>query len=173
MTKENMRTNNTTLRVVNALSYSIIAAMLGVILYWIFTNSFEDIETIFIAIGITLLLAANLWMAHRGKARLAAWLLIGLLLFLNTANIVWYGIGSLSTAALLIPTVAAFIGLSIRDGIVVTVLSLLVAWGTVLAAATGQLKTELPYQISNLTFDAPILTVIFILVGVIVAQARE
>jgi hypothetical protein len=110
-----MKTNNNTLRVVKALSYSIIAAMLGIILYWIFTNSFEDIETIFIAVGITLLLGANLWMAQRGKTRLAAWLLIGLLLFLNTANIVWYGIGSLSTAALLIPIVAAFIGLSIRD----------------------------------------------------------
>lgn len=168
-----MPSRQTTLRVLNILSYGVMAAMLGIILYWIATNSFEDIETIILAVIITLLLAGNLWLARRGHTRLATWLVVGLLLLLNGANILWYGIGSTSTAALLIPITAAVIGLGTRDGVIVTAISLLIVWGTVLASAFWGMPTAIPYQISQLTFDAPMLTVLFTLVTAISAQAQK
>jgi len=167
-----MKTTDTTKRVVNVLSYGILIAMTVLIFYWIITNSLEDIETIFIAIFLSALMGANIVLSNRGRTRLAAWLAIGLMLILNTANIIWYGIGTTSTAALLIPIVAAFIGLGVIAGGIVTGISLAVVWGTVLAQSAGQLLTEIPYQVSNLTFDAPMLTILFVFVAVLTAQAK-
>jgi len=168
-----MKTTDTTKRVVNVLSYGILIAMTVLIFYWIITNSLEDIETIFIAIFLSALMGANIVLSNRGRTRLAAWLVIGLMLILNTANIIWYGIGTTSTAALLIPIVAAFIGLGVIAGGIVTGISLAVVWGTVLAQSAGQLLTEIPYQVSNLTFDAPMLTILFVFVAVLTAQAKR
>ena len=168
-----MKTTDTTKRVVNVLSYGILIAMTVLIFYWIITNSLEDIETIFIAIFLSALMGANIVLSNRGRTRLAAWLAIGLMLILNTANIIWYGIGTTSTAALLIPIVAAFIGLGVIAGGIVTGISLAVVWGTVLAQSAGQLLTEIPYQVSNLTFDAPMLTILFVFVAVLTAQAKR
>ncbi|MBI3174150.1 MAG: hypothetical protein HYZ25_10540 [Chloroflexi bacterium] len=168
-----MKTTDTTKRVVNVLSYGILIAMTALICYWIITNSLEDIETIFIAIFLSALMGANIVLSNRGRTRLAAWLVIGLMLILNAANIIWYGIGTTSTAALLIPIVAAFIGLGVIAGGIVTGISLAVVWGTVLAQSAGQLLTEIPYQVSNLTFDAPMLTILFVFVAVLTAQAKR
>ena len=83
-----MKTTDTTKRVVNVLSYGILIAMTVMIFYWIITNSLEDIETIFIAIFLSALMGANIVLSNRGRTRLAAWLVIGLMLVLNAANII-------------------------------------------------------------------------------------
>jgi hypothetical protein len=168
-----MKTTEATQRVVNVLGCGILLAMTAMIGYWVVTDSLEDTETIFIAIVLSMFVGVSILLSRRGRARLAAWLVIGLLLALNAANIIWYGIGTTSTAALLIPIAAAFIGLGAREGSLVTLISLVVIWGTVLAADAGQLKTEIPYQASNLTFDAPVLTILFVFMAALTAQAKR
>ncbi|MEZ0396418.1 MAG: hypothetical protein ABWK53_08340 [Anaerolineales bacterium] len=159
-------------RLVTLLSISMAAAMLLMILYWAATDSLEDRETIFIALGLILLLGGLTLLARRGRPHLAAGLLTGLLFLLILAASVGYGVGTPSTAGFLLPIVLAAAALGPAACWLVTGLSLAAVWITALAAAQAWYAPWIPYQTSDLTFTAPFYTFLFLLTAVILTTAR-
>lgn len=141
------------------------AAMLALVLYWIVTNTFEDIETIVVLTIILIILGGIIALVKRGYIKLGAWLLIGLMLLLNLSNMIWYGIGNVSSAGYIIPILLAVFSVNPKVGMRVTILGCVSAFLISYLASIGQLTTEIPYQESHLSFDAPTLSLIYLIVG--------
>lgn len=140
------------------------AAMLALVLFWILTSTLEDIETIFLTIVLLLLMAGLIVLVQRGYIRLGAWILTLLMVFLNLANMTWYGIATTSSAGYIIPILLALFGISSAAGLGITILGCASVFAISLLASAGQIQTEIPYAESHLTFDAPALTLIYLLV---------
>jgi hypothetical protein len=80
-----------------------------------------------------------------------------------------YGIGTTSSAGLLIAIVLAAFTLGPWSGLGTAALGSLVVFGVALAGSAGLLHTEIPFVESNLSFDAVALTLIYLLVGLLCA----
>lgn len=140
------------------------AAMLALVLFWIVTFTLEDIETIFLTVVLILLMAGVIALVQRGRVQLGAWVLTLLMIFLNLSNMTWYGISTTSSAGYLIPILLALFGIGSAAGFGVTVLGCVTVFAISLLASAGQIQTEIPYSESHLTFDAPALTLIYLIV---------
>ncbi len=159
-------------RLITIVSVSMAAAMLLMIFYWIVTASLEDIETIFIALGLVLLLGGIVLIARRGRPRLAGGLLTGLLFLIILAASVSYGVGTPSTAGFLLPIVLAAAALGPAACWLTTGLSLAAIWTAALAAAQGWYEPWISFQPSDLTFTAPFYSLLFVLTAIILTTAR-
>ena len=140
------------------------AAMLALVLFWIVTFTLEDIETIFLTLGLILLMAGIIALVKRGHIKLGAWILTGLMIFLNLSNMTWYGVSTTSSAGYLIPILLALFGIGSGAGLGVAILGCVSVFAISGLASTGQIQTEIPYAESHLTFDAPALTLIYLVV---------
>ncbi|MBI5962670.1 MAG: hypothetical protein HY863_04275 [Chloroflexi bacterium] len=154
-------------KIVSNTSMSIGAAMLALVLYWIVTKTFEDIETIFVMTGLFLLLAGIVALVKRGYIKLGAWLLTGLMLLLNLSDMSWYGISTVASSGFIIPILLTVFSIGPNAGMGVTVLGCVSAFLIAYLASIGQLQTEIPYQESTLSFDAPTLSLIYLITGIL------
>lgn len=148
-------------------SLAVSGAMLLLVIYWLVTKSFETIKTIFAMVGIMLTLAVCIWLALNYQVSLAAWILILLMLLLNFANMLSYGIATSASAAYLIPILLAMFCISLSTGYVIALLGCVSVFVIAFLQSQEKIKTLLPYQVSHLTFDAPVLSLIYMLVAVI------
>jgi hypothetical protein len=148
-------------------SLAISVAMLLLVLYWLVTKSFETIKTIFGMLAIMFGLGICIWLAINHQVKTAAWILILILLLLNVANMLGYGIATSASAAYLIPILLAMFCISVSTGYIISGLGCLLVFGIAFLQSKNKIKTILPYQISHLTFDAPVLSLIYILVAFI------
>jgi len=78
-----------------------------------------------------------------------------------------YGVGTLSSAGFLIPIILASCGAGLWAGLALALVGSAWMWVIAFASSTGVLQPWIPYEVSNLTFDAPFLTVLFFLVAFI------
>jgi hypothetical protein len=154
-------------KIVSLTSIVIGAAMVALVLYWALTRTLEDIETVFITAGLLLILAGIVALVKRGYIKTGAWLLIGLMLLLNLSDMAWYGIGSAASAGYIIPILLAVFSINPKAGIGVTILGCVSVFAIAYLASIGQLQTEIPYQESNLSFDAPTLSLIYLVTGIL------
>lgn len=157
-------------RVLVATCFATGAAILAMLFYWILFRWLEQWETVMIGLGIILFLAGMLALVKRGRIRPVAWTLTLLLLLLNLANMTSYGIGTVSSAAYLLVVVLATFTLGPWLGIGSAILGSIAAFGIALAGAAGALQTEIPFQESNLSFDAITLTLVYMMVAVMCAS---
>lgn len=148
-------------------SLAISGAMLALVMYWLITGTFEDIETIFIVLGLLLGFAGIIALVKYGYIRSGAWILIGMMLLLNLADMAWYGISSAASAGYVIPILIAAFSISSQAGINVSLLGCISVFSIAFLASSGQLQTEIPYQESTLSFDAPTISLIYLLVSVL------
>ena len=148
--------------VVTALA--IYAAMLALVWFWIVTFTLEDIETVFLTIVLILMMAGVVFLVKRGRVTLSAWILTLLMIFLNLSNMTWYGVSTTSSAGYLIPILLALFGIGSGAGLGVTIFGCVSVFGISLLASAGQIQTEIPYAESHLTFDAPALALIYLVV---------
>jgi hypothetical protein len=148
-------------------SLAISGAMLLLVLYWLVTKSFETIKTIFVMLAIMLVLAFCIGLAIKSQVYLAAWILILLLLLLNFANMLGYGIATSASAAYFIPILLAIFCIGAGAGYIITLIGCVFVFGIAFLQSKEKLKTFLPYQTSHLTFDAPVLSLIYALTAVI------
>ncbi len=160
-------------KVVSITSIGIAFAIVALVLYWILTNTLEQIETVFISLGLVLLFAGIVVLVKRGYIKLGAWLITGLMLFLNLSNMAWYGIGSSASAGYIIPILLAAFSIGPKAGMGVMVLGCVSVFSFAYLASIGQLQTEIPYQISNLSFDAPTLSLIYLITGALAGNWIE
>jgi hypothetical protein len=144
----------------------ITGAMVLFIAYWIITGSLETYVTVIAAGVLTLLLAGIMLLARRGRVRLAAGLLVGLMFVLVTADLSQYGLQSPSATSFIVPILLAAFTLGATAGTIVAGAAVLVVWGIGLGAMLG-LPGLVAYDVSMLTFNAPYYTLIYILVTAI------
>lgn len=153
--------------VVIVTSLAICGAMLLLVLYWLVTKSFETVKTIFAMFGIMLVLALCIWLALNYQVKFAAWILIVLMLLLNLANMLGYGIATSASTAYLIPILLAMFCIGLSTGYVIALLGCVSVFVIAFLQSKEKIKMILPYQVSHLTFDAPVLSLIYVLVTVI------
>lgn len=149
-------------------SFAIGGAIFLLILYWVVTKSFETKTTIYVALSIISLSAACVAFVMQGQLLIGAWMLIILMVLINFSNMALYGISSSSSAAYIIPILLAMFGIGANAGVGVAVLGCIFVFIIPILQSRGILKSILPFEISSLTFDAPVLTLIYILVTLIV-----
>lgn len=151
--------------VITALAVS--TSMVLLVLYWVVTKSFESIKTIFAAFGIILLLALCVGLAVGGQVVAGSWILIMVLLLLNFVSMAAYGISTPASAGYILPILLAMLCLGSGAGYVVTIFGCVLAFVLPLLHSKGRFNPVFPYKTSDLTFDAPTLSLIYLLVALI------
>ena len=146
----------------------VILATLAIILFWVFTGSLEDTSTITAGFVLLLMMLGLVALVRRGNVRLALWLLIVLLALIILEISVEYGVSTLSSSAFLLPILLAACGAGLWAGLFLALVGSTGMWVIAFASANGTLQPWIPYQVSNLTFDAPFLTILFFMIAVIV-----
>lgn len=144
----------------------LVAAVAMLLLTWLISGDLEW-ETAVIGLIFSLILVGIAALAHKNRGGLAAWLLIGLLTLLITLDTASYGLRSPAAAGYFIPIVLAACALGFWPGMSMAIFSSAVAWLVASANAAGWYTPLEPFEISQLTFNAPAYTVIFLLVALI------
>ncbi len=136
-------------------------AMLVVILAWLISGDLEG-ETVLVGAVFALLLGGLSALAGP-RPRLALGLLAALLGLMVTADVFAYGLGEIGSIAYLLPVLLIACGLGLWPGLAAAALVSALVWLAAWGAAQGWLQPFTPYQLSHLTFNAPVLMVIFFL----------
>lgn len=143
-------------------------AVIFMIGYWVIGGFLEDWETL-VAGGVFILIMAGIAaLARRGRVRLAAWILVILLTALIGMDASAYGLGTPTVAMFVIPIVLSACCLGLWAGLGTAAFSTLVIWLIAWASTTGRLPVEGAVDISHFTFNAPALTILFIVTALIV-----
>lgn len=156
-------------KVLVATCFAMGGAILAMLLYWIVFSWLEHWETVVIGVVMILFFAGMVGLVKSGRVRPVAWILTLFLLLLNLANMTSYGIGSTSSAGYVLVIVLAAFTLGPWLGLGSAILGSLSVFGVALAGAAGVLQTEIPFQESNLSFDAMSMTLVYLLVGLMCA----
>jgi hypothetical protein len=154
-------------KVLVATCFAIGAGTLALLLYWIVFSWLEELLTVGIGLVLILIVAGIVALVKQGRVRAAAWALTILMALLTLTDIVEYGVGGTTATGFLIPIALAAFTLGPRLGMGTAILGSVAAFAIALAGAAGALHTEIPFQESNLSFDAMALTLIYLLVGMI------
>ena len=153
-------------RAVLAACGGMIAACAALLCTWLLSGDLEGITVIAAGIFVAILIGIAA-LARRGRVTLSGWLLTGLLATLITADAWSYGLGSPAATAYIIPIVLAISALGAKAGWGLATASslsvMLLAWGEV----AGWHTPLSPVEVSHLTFNAPLLSVVFLLTAAI------
>ncbi len=144
-------------------------AMLALLLVWLISGDLQ-VETVAGTLVFILLLAGIWVLARRGRGRLAAWALIALLALLITVDAASYGLGSPAAAAYFVPVVLAACTVGLVAGIGLALFGSLATWSIAWGTLSGWYQPFLPAEPSHLTFNAPLYTVLLLLVALIVGS---
>lgn len=135
-------------------------AVIAIIGGWAITGTLEDWETVVGGLILGGLLAGLAILARRGHPSLSALLLSGLLFVLVAADIVYYGLGSPSVAALLLPVLLIACTFGRKLGLAAAALAAAAMFSIAWASLNGLLESAVPAVESHLSFTAPVLSVI-------------
>ena len=148
-------------------SLGLMLAAWALVLTWLISGDLEGI-TVVVAVIFSAVMIGLMALARSGRVSLAAWLLVGLLSVLILADTADYGLGSPTIVSYLVPIVLAACTLGLAASVGVAVFGSSVIWLIAIALSSGWYQSSAPFQIDHLTFNAPVLTVIFLLVASIV-----
>ncbi len=148
-------------------SLGLMLAAWALVLTWLISGDLEGV-TVLAAIVFSAVMLGLMALTRSGRIRLAAWLLIGLLGVLILADTADYGLSSPSIVSYIIPIVLAACTLGLAASAGVAVFGSIVIWLIAIASSLGWYHSSAPFTIDQLTFNAPVLTVIFLLVASIV-----
>lgn len=154
---------------VMATCLGLVVAVLALSLLWLISGDLQ-VETVAGSLVFILVLAGISALARSGRTGLAAWALIVLLSLLVTLDAASFGLGSPAAAAYFVPVVLAACSVGLVAGIGValfcSVATWVIAWGTL----SGWYQPFIPPEPSHLTFNAPLFTVLLLLVALIVGS---
>ena len=145
----------------------LILAAWGLVLTWLISRDLEA-ETVLVMIifsGILLGIAA---VSRSGRVTLAAWLLIVLLGLAIVSDAAYYGVGAPGIFTFVLPIVLAACLIGLAGGMIIAVIGTIVVWGVAIGAMQGWLAVVIPFQMDHLTFNAPVISIVFLLVALIV-----
>ncbi|MEW6400762.1 MAG: hypothetical protein AB1649_03120 [Chloroflexota bacterium] len=167
------RIDRTSAVLVLSTSGAVILGSLVFILFWIFTASLEELATVAAGVVLVIIVFGIMLLVRRGNIRLGLWVLTSLMAILTLEISREYGVSTLSSAGFVIPIVLAACGAGLWAGLLLALIGSAGMWAIAFASSTGALQPWLPYEISNLTFDAPFLTILFFLVAFILGVWRK
>lgn len=144
----------------------IIAALAVTTILWAATGDL-DIRTVFGNIALTAVLGGISLLAAKGHSRPALDLLVLLLIILITPPVALYTVGSSTAAAFVLPILLAAAGRGARAGLATAAIAGSIVWFWAWGETAGWYTPWVERDISHLTFDAPALTIIFLLTAVI------
>ncbi len=144
----------------------LIVTLFALVLTWRISGDLQTGTVIFHTILALFLVSISL-LAHAGSVSLAAWLLVLLLLLSVTSVVFPYGVASASATGYLIPIALAASSLGLWSGFGIAGFSSVVIWLLAWGERAGWYKPKLPPHSFHLTFNAPTLTTIFLLMALI------
>lgn len=149
-------------------------ATLAIIGGWALTATLTDWETVAGGLIFLAMLFGFSRLAWQGKRPLlAAWLLAGLLFIIISADVAYYGLGSPSAMAFLIPILlVACIG-GLKPGLLMATLASLLVFGVAWASLTGLLPVATLVDESHLSYNAPVISVILLFCGGLAGFAMD
>ena len=145
---------------------SISLAFAVLLLTWWLSGDLEGITIIAAGVLIAILFGIGV-LVRRERVTLAGWLLTGILLLLITADVWSYGLGSPAAAGYIIPILLAVCTLGWRAGAGVAAACSLSVWLLAWGEVAGWHIPFSPIEVSHLTFNAPALSVIFLIAATI------
>lgn len=149
-------------RIVTVACIGLSLAVIAVIGGWAITGTLTDWETVVGGVVFIAILAGLAGLARRGRAALAAGLLAALLFVFISVDIAYYGLGSPSAMAFLLPVLLLTCTLGLRPGLVAAVLAAIVVFGVAWASLNGLLVVGIPVEESHLSYNAPVISVILL-----------
>jgi hypothetical protein len=147
-------------------SLGLIILLLLLDLTWLITGDLAG-ETVLVGLVFSLMLAGLVALARTGRARLATWLLVGLLLAYTTLDASAFGLGSPAAAACFIPILLAACGLGLGAGLGVALYCAALVWLIATAGYAGWYEPWIAFDVSHLTFNAPFLSLFFLLAALL------
>ena len=137
-------------------------AALALIVTWAITGDLQR-ETVVAAAALALILIGIGALARGGWVTLAAGALIVLLTLIITAIVATYGLGSVSASGYVLPIVLAACTLGLSAGLALAAIGAALVWVLAWGERAGWRQPLLPTHTHHLTFNAPALTVLFLL----------
>ncbi|OQA23555.1 MAG: hypothetical protein BWY63_00158 [Chloroflexi bacterium ADurb.Bin360] len=145
---------------------SISLAFVVLLLTWLLSGDLEGATVVAAGVFVAVLFSIGV-LVRRGRVLLAGWLLTGILLLLITADVWSYGLGSPAAAGYIIPILLAVCALGGGTGMGVAVACSLSVWLLAWGEVAGWHIPYSPVEVSHLTFNAPALSVIFLIAAAI------
>ena len=137
-------------------------AVVAVIGGWAVTGTLEDWETVVGGLVFIALLAGLARLARRGHPVLAGCILAGFLFILVSADVAYYGLGSPSAMAFLLPVLLVSCLLGLRPGLASAAFCALVVFAVAWASLYGGFEVAIPAEVSHLSYNAPVISVILL-----------
>lgn len=147
-------------RIVAAACLGLSLAAIAIIGGWALTGTLTDWETVVGGVILIAILAGLATLARRGRPGLAAGLLAGLLFLIVSADLAYYGLGSPSAMAFLLPVLLIACTLGLKPGLAAAALAAVVIFGVAWASLNGLLAVAIPVNESHLSYNAPVISVI-------------
>ena len=154
-------------RLILATCVGLTLAAWSLVLTWLISGDLEG-ETVVVAIIFSVTLLGIAVVSRSGRVTLATWLLIVLQALAIVSDVAYYGIGAPMIFAFLLPTVLTACLIGLAGGMIMAIIGSIVAWGVAVGAMQGWLSVAIPFQMDHLTFNAPLISIIFLLVALIV-----
>jgi hypothetical protein len=151
---------------VSAACLALILASLALVLIWAISRDL-DRDTVFGMTVLSLVLLGIGFVAREGRVSLAAGALVALATVIITSRVALYGLASVTASAYVLPIVLAAGALGLGAGLALAVVSSAITWFLAWGEAAGRRKPVLPTQDYHLTFNAPTLTVVFVLTALL------
>lgn len=154
-------------KLILATCVGLILAVWALVLVWLLSGDLE-IETVIVMIVFSIMLIGIAIVSRSGRVMLAAWLLIVLLGLAILSDAAYYGLGAPGIFAFTLPVVLAACLIGLTGGMIIAVIGTLAAWGVAIGAMQGWLDVSVPFQMDHLTFNAPLISIVFLLTALIV-----
>lgn len=154
-------------RLILATCAGLTLAAWSLVLTWLISGDLEG-ETAISTMILSVILLGIAVVSRSGRVTLATWLLIVLQALAIMSDVAYYGIGAPGSFLFVLPIILAACLLGLAGGVIVAIIGALMAWGVAIGAMQGWLAVAIPFQMDHLTFNAPLISIIFLLVALIV-----
>ncbi len=154
-------------RLILATCVGLVLAAWALVLVWLISGDLEA-ETVVVMIVFSVMLLGIAAVSRSGRVTLAAWLLVVMLGLVTVFDAAYYGIGAPDIVFFVLPIILAACTIGLAAGMISAVVGAMAVWGTAIGAMQGWLAVAIPFQMDHLTFNAPVISIIFLLVALIV-----
>ncbi|HPH94770.1 MAG TPA: hypothetical protein PKW33_01945 [Anaerolineaceae bacterium] len=160
-------------RIVTAACLCLSLVVIAVIGGWAVTGTLTDWETVAGGVIFIAILAGLAVLARRKYPEWAAGILAGLLFLMVSADVAYYGLGSPSAMAFLLPVMLTACIFGSKPGLAAAALAAGVVFCVAWASLNGSLAVAAPVDISHLSYNAPVISVILLFCGGVSGYAVE
>lgn len=160
-------------RIVTTACLGLGGAVVAVVGGWALTGTLTDWETVVGGLFILGILAGLVILARKGRPGLAAGLLAGMLFLLVSADVSYYGLGSPSAMAFLLPVLLMAVIFGLKLGLGAAALAAVIVFGVAWASFSGFMVVAIPVDESHLSYNAPVISVILLFCAGLAGTAVE